>query len=254
MIKDTSDYFNQKAKSCEFNATDSWIVLDPLEYSLQQKIESIGIPLKDWDIHINYGIKTGFNEAFIISDEVKESLIKEDPHSAEIIRPILRGRDIKRYNYNFASKYIITTFPAMHYDINDFPAIKKYLLSFDKRRLEQSGIKKIDGVNGFNARKRSNNKWFETQDNINYWRDFYKQKIIWGEISDRTKFCLDCNGEYFCEATTFIMTGPSLKFLLCYLNSSLVSIPVRKFISGAPVPLRRFCQYALNRLPAQVCL
>jgi hypothetical protein len=66
---------------------DSWVVLSPVEQRIKAKIEAIGIPLKDWDIQINYGIKTGFNDAFIISGEKRKELIEQNPKSAEIIRP-----------------------------------------------------------------------------------------------------------------------------------------------------------------------
>ncbi|WP_430827162.1 hypothetical protein [Chryseobacterium indologenes] len=89
--------------------------------------------------------------------------------SAEIIRPLLRGRDIKRYSYNFADLYIITTFPSLKIDIEKYPSIKQHLISFGYDRLKQTGDK--------GARKKTNNKWFETQDSISYWEDFYRQKI-----------------------------------------------------------------------------
>ncbi|MCD8299765.1 MAG: hypothetical protein LUC41_01095, partial [Clostridiales bacterium] len=92
----------QNKSSMGFSGSDSWTILSPIEQSIKEKIEAVGAPLKDWDISINYGIKTGLNDAFIISGEKKDELIAEDPRSAEIIRPILRGRDIKRYGYNFA--------------------------------------------------------------------------------------------------------------------------------------------------------
>mgnify|MGYP002480491132 CR=1 FL=1 len=97
---------------------------------------------------------TGYNEAFIINKTKRDELIKQDPKSAEIIRPILRGRDIKQYGYDFAGLYLICTFPSKHYDIDNFPAVRDYLLNFDKRKLEQSGTKEIDGIRGNNARKR----------------------------------------------------------------------------------------------------
>ncbi|SFE29783.1 hypothetical protein SAMN03003324_00003 [Pedobacter antarcticus] len=99
----------------------------------------IGKPLKDWDINIYRGILTGYNEAFIIDEKTKNDLIFEDPKSAEIIRPILRGRDIKRYAYEFADKYIITTFPSLKIDINIYPAIRQHLMSFGHDRLRQTG-------------------------------------------------------------------------------------------------------------------
>ena len=156
-----------------FNNNDSWVILNSIEQNIKAKIEAIGKPLKDWDIQINYGIKTGCNEAFIISGEKKKELIAKDPKSAEIIRPILRGRDIKRYSYNFADLWLIATFPSKHYDIDEYPAIKEYLLTFGIERLEQTGkTHNIDGIK-IKSRKKTNNKWFETQDSISYWEEFF---------------------------------------------------------------------------------
>ena len=148
------------------------MILQPLEKSIQQKMQTKGLPLSKWDLSINYGIKTGCNDAFIISTEKKDELIAADPKSAEIIRPILRGRDIKRYSYSFADLWLIATFPSRHYNIDNYPAIKNHLLSYGKERLEQTGRKYI--VNGveIKARKKTNNKWFETQDSISYWNVF----------------------------------------------------------------------------------
>ena len=100
---------------CSFTTKDSWVILSPIEQSIKQKIESVGTPLKDWHISINYGIKTGFNDAFIISGAKRDEIMAncktdEERHkTAELIRPILRGRDIKRYEYNFADLYLINT-------------------------------------------------------------------------------------------------------------------------------------------------
>lgn len=188
------------------------MVLSPIEQQIKEKIEAVGIPLKDWDINIYRGILTGFNEAFIINGKKKDELIAEDPKSAEVIRPILRGRDIKRYSYDFADLYIIATFPSLKVDIEQYPSVKQHLLNFGFDRLKQTGDS--------GARKKTNNKWFETQDSISYWEDFSKQKIIWGEISDKTKFAIDLNGDFAAEATTFILVGTSLLFLAAYLNSS----------------------------------
>lgn len=140
----------------------------------------------------------------------------------------MRGRDIKRYGYTFADLYLIATFPSRNYDIDDYPAVRDYLLSFGIDRLEQTGKKHVvDGLDVF-ARKKSNNKWFETQDSISYWDDFSKPKIVWGEISDKTKFALDEHGKYMTDVTTFFLLGGHLEFLLCFLNSkNLYSIKAR---------------------------
>ena len=196
------------------------MILSPVEQSIKRKIEAIGTPLKDWDISINYGIKTGANDAFIIDGAKRNELISADPKSAEIIRPILRGKDIKRYGFDFAEQYIIATFPSKNYNIDDYPAVKEYLLSFGIERLEQSG--KQYTINGeiVKSRKKTNNKWFETQDSISYWDDFSKQKIVWKRIGSILRFCYDESG-MFCLDSTCFATGDKLKFLTLLLNSPL---------------------------------
>ena len=188
-ITKLSDYVQTHAVSSSFSSSDSWSILSEIERSIKEKIEAVGTPLKDWDIQINYGIKTGFNDAFII-DSVKRNEIlsacqteEERQRTAEIIRPILRGRDIKRYSYVFAEQYLIATFPAKQYDIDDYPALKDYLLAIGIERLEQTGEEHIINGERVKARKRTNNKWFETQDSISYWDEFSKPKIVWAELS-----------------------------------------------------------------------
>ena len=178
--------------------------------------------MSKWNININYGIKTGYNEAFIIDEDTKNKLISEDPKSAELIRPILRGKDIKRYGYDFANIYLICTFPSKHYDIENYPAIKNYLLSFDKRRLAQTGEKNIDGIKGFNARKKTGNQWFETQDQINYSDEFNKQKIMYNDINQKLSFCIAPKGIYCNNTVYFMCPEEHLLFLLAVLNSKVI--------------------------------
>lgn len=174
-VRNLSVFVQQEGVDCDFSSSESWVILSPIEQSIKRKIEAVGTPLKDWDIQINYGIKTGFNDAFIISTEKRNEILAncqtEDEYTRtdELIRPILRGRDIKRYGYNWADLWLIATFPSRHYDIEAFPSVKKHLLSYGKERLEQTG--KTYAVNGekIKARKKTNNKWFETQDSISYW-------------------------------------------------------------------------------------
>ena len=82
---------------------------------------------------------TGYNEAFIIDGKKKDKLIAEDPKSAEIIRPLLRGRDIRRYSHEFSDLHLITTFPSLKIDIEKYPAVKQHLMSFGYDRLRQTG-------------------------------------------------------------------------------------------------------------------
>ena len=206
---------------------DAWSILSDIELSIKNKIEAAGTPLKDWDVEIFRGVLTGYNDAFIISSEKRAEILANcvDEHerqrTADIIRPILRGRDIKRYSYVFADQYIIATFPAKQYNIDDYPALKDYLLAIGIERLEQSGKEYVINGERIKARKKTNNKWFETQDSISYWDLLSQPKIVWGEISDKTKFCLDREGQYVPEATTFMLSGEKLTLLLAFLNCSV---------------------------------
>ena len=194
--------------------------MSPIEQRIKAKIEAVGTPLKDWDINIYRGVLTGYNEAFIIDGKKKNELIVEDPKSAEIIRPLLRGRDIKRYGYEFADLYLICTFPALHIDIEKYPALKNHLLSFGIERLEQTGKEHIVNGEKIKARKKTNNKWFETQDQIGYWEDFYKQKIAWNRIASEKLFSYVDEGIFIQDSMHFF-TGNHLKYLCGILNSKL---------------------------------
>lgn len=205
-----SIYFEQYHNISSFNSSDSWIVLSEIEQQIKAKIEAVGTPLKDWDINIYRGILTGYNEAFIIDGNKKDELIASDPKSAEIIRPLLRGRDIKRYSYEFADLYIITTFPSLKIDIEQYPAVKEHLMSFGYDRLKQTGDK--------GSRKKTNNQWFETQDTIAYWEDFYKQKIVWKRVGSILRFSYDETNTLALDSTCFA-TGKHIKYLVAVLNS-----------------------------------
>ena len=176
------------------------------------------------DITINYGIKTGFNEAFIVDNQTKEALIAQDPKSAEILKPVLRGRDIKRYRANWNGQWLIATFPAIGLNIDEYPAVMRHLSSFGKERLEQVGKTLPDGTR---SRKRTRHSWFELQDTCAYHEDFSKEKLLWIEFVDNGRFAYDNSG-VFGEATTFLLTGGSIKYLCALLNSTLILWSLQK--------------------------
>ncbi|WP_082504629.1 MULTISPECIES: TaqI-like C-terminal specificity domain-containing protein [unclassified Chryseobacterium] len=207
-----SDYFRQTSVKTIFSSSHSWVILGEVEQRIKAKIEAVGTPLKEWDINIYRGILTGYNEAFIIDRKKKDELIAKDPKSVEIIRPLLRGRDIKRYSFDFADLYILTTFPSLNVDIDSFPAVKEHLLSFGYDRLKQTGDQ--------GARKKTNNKWFETQDSISYWEDFSIQKIMYPNMTKFLPFYLDDKG-FMQNDKSFMITGTHLSYLTAFLNSSL---------------------------------
>ena len=224
-LKELSLYVRQHAQTTQFKNADSWVILSDIEQRIKAKIEAIGTPLKDWDIQINYGIKTGFNDAFIINGEKKAELITQDPKSAEIIRPILRGRDIKRYGYEFADLYLL--FIPWHFPLhlvepeikgaskeaeeafeNQYPAIYNHLLQYktelSNRNKAETGIRY---------------EWYALQRwGANYWEDFSKQKIIWKIIGNELAFCIE-NGNFMINNACYLLTGNHLEYIVAFLNS-----------------------------------
>lgn len=134
--------------------------------------------------------------------------------------PILRGRDIKRYGYNWTGLYLIATFPSRHYDIEKYPAVKNYLLGFGIERLEQTGKSHIVNGEKIKARKKTNNKWFETQDSISYWEDFSKPKIMYPNMTKYIPFYFD-EKNFLQNDKSFMITGKHIAYLTAFLNSSI---------------------------------
>ena len=254
---DLDQYFQANSVSIDplqlydITGKQGWFIGNPAEFQLKKKIESNGKPLKDWDIKINYGIKTGLNEAFIINTAKRDELIQLDPKSADIIKPILRGRDIKRYGYQWADLWIIATFPALKINIDDYPTVKQFLIDFGKDRLEQSGTKLPDGTK---SRKKTGNKWFETQDQIGYHAEFNKEKVVYSEIVQEPQFYLDTKGEYFAEATTFLMTGERLRLVMAILHSKAGVYFFKNYYAGGGLGENgfRYKKVFLENLPIPI--
>ena len=195
----------------------SWSILSPIELSIKRKIEAVGKPLKDWDITINYGIKTGCNEAFIIDGAKREEILDKCRSAAErertdaLIRPILRGRDIKRYKAEWAGLYVLNVHNGIKeknippIKIEEYPAIKAHLdLYWDKI------AKRSDkGDTPYNLR------------NCVYMEDFLKQKIIYPNMTKFLPFYLDNTSHFYHNDKSFMITGTHISFLTAFLNSSL---------------------------------
>lgn len=198
-----------------FSSSESWSILSDIEQSIKAKIESVGTPLKDWDIQINYGIKTGFNDAFIIDSIKRDEILgacqsdDERQRTAEIIRPILRGRDVRRYGYDWANLWLINTHNGIRGElerihIEDFPAIKRHLDNYwDKiePRADQ-------GDTAYNLR------------NCAYLDEFSQPKIIWKRVGSIIRFSYDEKGVLGLDSTCFA-TGTHIPYLCCVLNSSM---------------------------------
>ena len=236
-----SDFVRQNSTLIDFDK-NSWCILNPIEQSIKDKIEKIGVPLKDWDIKIYRGILTGCNEAFIIDGATKDALIAQDPKSAEIIRPILRGRDIKRYSYEFADKWLIATHNGTatqeRINIEDYPAVKMHLDSYYAKIAKRDD----QGDTPYNLRCCA------------YWDDFSKQKIVYSEIVREPQFFLDYNGQFFVEATAFLMTGEHLEYLSILLHSKILTFIFKTYYAGGGLGSEgyRYKKAFLEKLPIPI--
>ncbi len=250
----------QEHTICDFSDSNSWVILSPIEQCIRHKIESIGTPLKDWDINIYRGVLTGYNDAFIISTEKRNEILAncqtegERQKTAELIRPILRGRDIKRYGYDWAGQWLIYIPWHFPYQFDEsitgasekaekafkeqYPAVYNHMLEYkeplSKRNKAETGIRY---------------EWYAMQRwGAKYWEDFSKPKIIWGEISDKSKFAFDFFGEYIPEATSFYMKGECIEYLLSALNSSVSEWLFSKVGTTTGVGTIRWKKYTIEQL------
>ena len=194
-----------------------WSILSPGGHRVMDKMQAIGTPLKDWDVRINYGIKTGCNAAFIIDTQTRDRLIQEDPRSTEVLKPILRGKDIARYQANWADKWVIIAKYGSHTHLeNRYPAIYRHLHNH-KEKLAKRGQCRYGGKD--NA---GQHHWLELDNNPTdkYLENFAKEKLFWIELVENGRFTYDDTGIYG-EATTFMLTGEGIKFLCAVLNARL---------------------------------
>ena len=219
-----------------------WSILSLSEHSVLEKMRAGGIPLKDWDVNINYGIKTGYNKAFVIDKTTRETLVASDPDSEDIIKPVLRGRDIHRYQAEWANLWLIYS----HCQLNehDYPAIHEHLLPHKLSLSNRRG--------GANPKtKEVPYEWWQLQVdyyNSGAYQDSTKEKLIWIELVERGRFAYDDSG-LFCLNTTFIMTGQSLKYLCAVLNSSLITWFVQNTALNSGMGTARWIRGPVERIP-----
>ncbi|GAA7383611.1 class I SAM-dependent DNA methyltransferase [Helicobacter pylori] len=227
-------------------STESFIFANATLLDLRDKMESIGTPLKDWDIQINYGIKTGANEAFIITTEKREEILnacktqEERKRTERLIKPILRGKDIKRYSYEWADLWVINThngytsnlkskIPPI--DIEKTPAIKAHL----DAHWDTIATRCDQGDTPYHLR------------NCAYLEDFEKEKIVWAEMTDEPRFIYDNKGFYTNQTCYFIARDD--KYLFAILNSKVIYFFMRQMASNLGEGAFRWIKQFIERLP-----
>ena len=231
-----------------------WSILPLTEHGVLDKMQAKGTPLKDWEVSIYRGVTTGYNKAFIIDNATKEALAAKDPKSSEIIKPVLRGRDIQRYRAEWAGLWLINVpwhFP-LHLDssikgVSDraeglfkkqYPAVYQHLLSHKvalaARNKSETGIRY---------------EWYALQRwAANYHDEFTEEKLIWMDLTERGRFAYD-DRAMFCLNTTFLMTGASVKYLCAVLNSTLVTWFMQNTALNSGMGVTRWIGYTVERIP-----
>ncbi len=246
-----SDFVKQVGCCNSFEGDVAWVILSPIEQSIKQKIEAVGTPLKDWDIQINYGIKTGCNEAFIVSTEKRDEILAncqtedERKRTEELIRPILRGRDIKRYGYNWANLWLINTHNGIRgklerIHIENYPAVKEHLDQYWDKISKRAD----KGDTPYNLR------------NCAYLEDFSKPKVVYMEIqTDNPKegypfpcFSFD-EKKTIALNTAYVMSSNTVDvcYILGVLNSVVGRMIARLYVTQLQErQFRMLAQYLAN--------
>ena len=235
----------QNNKTFETNQSnfseDGYLFLDNRLLKVKEKIDTIGKPLGEWNVEINRGVLTGLNDAFIINKEKYNELVKKDRKNKEVLVPLLRGQDIRRYEINYKDLYLINTHNGYKDNdekipeiiIDNYPTLREYLNNFEPA-LSKRGDK---GKTPYNLR------------NCAYLKDFFKEKIMYAEIAPGASFYYDEKG-FITNNTGFIMVGEKLKYLLILLNSKLLEFSFENYYLGqkAAKSLRYF-KVTISRIP-----
>ena len=238
-----SDFVQQQNMICCFDTSESWVVLSPIEQSIKKKIEAVGTPLKDWDINIYRGVLTGCNEAFIIDTAKRDEILancqsdEEREKTAELIRPILRGRDIKRYGYVDNGLFLINTHNGIRgklprIDINDYPAVKVHLDKY----WDRISTRADKGDTPYNLR------------NCAYLEDFSKPKIIYPNMTKYLPFVYD-NKSYVTNQKCFVITGKYVAYLTAFFNSSLFKYCFRDSFPELQGGTRELSKIFFDKIP-----
>ncbi len=233
------EYVRQKSSVLSDLEEEGWVIADKPSSGLKKKIKNGSVPLKDFSVSINFGIKTGLNKAFIIDEIKRNELLAQEKRTLEILKPLLRGRDVRKWAFSFSKVWLINSHNGLRRRnlkrinvMKDYPAVYRHLTHF-----------KVE----LTKRTDKGEHWTNLRD-CAYLDEFEKEKIVWGELSDKPKFAYDDNG--FCaEATLFIMTGESLKYLLAILNSRVSEWYFNKISTSSGMGTNRWKKYKIEQLP-----
>lgn len=233
-------YFEFNSINLDYLNEEVWAISTPELIEIKSRLEQIGKKLALWNLGFFRGILTGFNEAFLIDSEKKAELVQSDPKSEKILKPILRGRDTRKYYCNYHDLYLINTHNGdkknniKRIDVpKEFPVIYEYLSTFQPK---------------INKRADKGDHWTNLR-NCAFLEEVEKDKIVFSEIVSEPQFYYDTK-KYYPEASAFLITGENLKWLTALLNSELITVLFRVFYAGGElVGKYRYKKSFLENLP-----
>ena len=218
--------------------TEPWRILSAPEWPILYRMQARGVPLHEWDVSINYGIKTGLNSAFIVNHETRDVLIAQDPISARIIKPVLRGKDIRRWRAQ-PKRWLIDTHNGYgntpRIDVTRYPAVKAHLDQLYTRLKKRQD----QGATPYNLRSCA------------YYEEFAGRKLFWMDMAPEGRFALS-SAEMFCNDKGFIVTGTSLAYLCSVLNSNLVTWYVRSTALTTGMGVLQWKRFVVEQIPIPV--
>ena len=243
-LNNLHEYVEENKYIQDLSTSDGWTILTPDEVIIKQKIVELGTPLRDWSINIFRGILTGFNDAFIISSDKREEILKdcateeERIRTIELIKPVIRGKDIRRNGYEWAGLWLINTHNGFkcvsRVEINDYPAVKKHLDRFWTKISQRSD----KGDTPYNLR------------NCAYIDEFEKPKVIYPETTKGARFVFDDSGIYI-DKTCFMLISDDAQYLQKTLSSKLFEVAYNKMFSSVELVNHtyQYNKHALLKLP-----
>lgn len=253
------DYYAKNAIIIKEINDESWVILNKEDFLIKSNIEEVGVQLKSWNLEIQFGLKTGFNEPYFIDEAKRIELIAEDSKSNEIIKPLLRGRDIRKYAFKFSNEYILFTHNGVkrnekkdrieipRIDVEkDFPAIFKHLSLYKDENSPLAVMNSDGSYKTLKNRADQGTYWYNLRD-CAFIELFEKPKIIWLGISDKPAFALD--DKHYITAPANFLSGDNLKFLLIFLNSKLIEWYLDKITSSTGQGTNQWKKIYVEQLP-----
>jgi hypothetical protein len=208
---------------------ENWTLTGDRELIILEKMRNVGVPLGEYvNDEIYYGVKTGYNDAFVIDRTLRDKLIDEDPKSAEIIKPFVVGDDVRKYRINTRESYLIFTRHGI--EISKYKVIKKYLTRFRERLTPRPK----DWKGEWHGRKPGSYEWYEIQDSVDYFEKIDQPKIVYPDIAKESRFAFDTDGLFFGNTVYFIPLNDL--YLLALLNSKLIYLYFKRIATALGDP------------------